>query len=263
MSIFNKITNSISKAKKEASDSVFWEQGYKRSWDISSFYCSRGKPQNPFGSGLVSMIKWIERMHEKRAYYQVHRSKLPATHKDDPSKAALWAKLDLSNEFYEEYGDRVPEEDWQALAEWLAYSADLSKQLPEPWMSFYKTKKSLYNADVARVDEIMSLRFPMSDIDTSWALIKRQSIPYEAERVWEVLCKQWLELDEIASRSKQTLEDCLFWLIVFRENGLIEEVARTPPLFNAYKKHGSVRGELEEKTKIIEDAIEAAFHDRL
>ncbi len=224
-------------------NTFFWGEEFNRIWKHNSIFLKTGDIE----------WKWIKRIEEKKSYWQVHGKLERLT----PERAVFEAFLDISDILYLELCQKKEMASvWPDLAYALYYSAScvpLQKNikgqhtmplelLPARWKEFFELHKELTNLKIAgkkaKSDEISSIRVPKEKAIEAWQQLCGGDISMVARKVWQNSYPPRSTAHEIAARSGVSIQDFIFWMLVFRSQGFMAEdvVFEERYYYNAGKK---------------------------
>ncbi|MGO4739946.1 hypothetical protein AB4099_25590 [Bosea sp. 2KB_26] len=173
-------------------------------------------------------------LQEKRFHWRERLGRLRGL---TPEKAAFRAY----EEFAEGYvaasrGQLEAERELQDLAFALEYAApftgkdgqyrDRKSFLSPFWLAHlekYQVRRAGEKSEQERqTAEILSLRFEHNELDSAWAKLVAGDVPWQTRSVFEA-SRVRTTPHKIASQTGVEIRDVMFWLIVFRTHGLVEE----------------------------------------
>ena len=178
--------------------------------------------------------KWNRRIEEKKSYWGDYGKLRGFT----PGRAVYEAFLEIANELHsenhEKYGMEVT---WKDLAYALAYASDWANDpgefktteeiLPPLWLNFYKQYRQEEAAKNVikkkKHDEVASHKFTREQIENGWTMICEGNLPEEVKRIWRNSGPPRSSAHVIAEKAGVSIRDFVFWMVVFRQNGMMSE----------------------------------------
>lgn len=173
-------------------------------------------------------------LQEKRFHWRERLGRLRGL---TPEEAAFRAY----EEFAESYvaanrGQPEAEREFQDMAFALEYAApftdkdghycDRKSFLSPFWLAYLEKHRARRTDEKSEQErqtaEILSLRFEHHDLDGAWAKLIAGETPWQAKAVFEA-SRVRTTPHQIAAKTGVDIRAVMFWLIVFRTQGLVEE----------------------------------------
>lgn len=173
-------------------------------------------------------------LQEKRFHWRERLGRLRGL---TPEEAAFRAY----EEFAETYvaanrGQPEAEHEFQDMAFALEYAApfadkdgqyrDRKSFLSPFWLAYLEKHQARRAGEKSEQErqtaEILSLRFEQSELDEAWAKLVAGDTPWQAKAVFKA-SRVRTTPHQIASKTGVEIRAVMFWLIVFRSQGLVEE----------------------------------------
>jgi hypothetical protein len=220
--------------------SLFWRKRYEEFWRRQAFRFG-GVNVSFYGplSINLELLKWDRRLDEKKAFWGERGKERGYT----PEQAVFHALQETANEFYMAYSkDSGMEDTWLFLAEklqWIAsiYARDsdtygtYENKLSAHWKTYYQQVEEERQKSKRRSAEVRSYRFPWKDVESAWDELIQGKAPDDAKRIWKAMLRSIKTAHEIADEAAVSVERFVFWMIVLRDNGLVEEYPHDEPKY--------------------------------
>ncbi len=189
-----------------------------------------------FNRGMIFFSKFDGRkLQEKRYHWRERLGREGRGYR--PREAAFRAFLEFANDYYSENCDRPDaERDFQDIAFALEFSAPYQDHegnykpersfLSERWLKYledYRVRREAEKADRDnKYKEVLSHRFAIEEIESAWQSLLTGNIPPAARSVFLGAYPR-SSAHEIAEKTLLPLREVVFWAVLFRINGMMEE----------------------------------------
>lgn len=199
---------------KRLTDELFWSSNFDFYWKV---YSTSDFERLPVG-------RWNK--------LQMHRSfwrECGRRYGYSPERAVFEALREYADEAYKELkGNKYIDVEWREIALALDRARpsldnsgriiEREKLLADPWLSLVAEAEEVED----RQRNLMNIRFDESEVEAAWQRIVLGDVPDEARRIWHCASRIGTAY-AISERAGVNIEVFVFWMLVFRAHGLMEE----------------------------------------